>query len=230
MTRLAVIGLGRMGRTIEQLAPERGFDVVSRIDPHGGDASTVTRDSLKGAQVAVEFSTPRSAVDNIKAAVAAGCPIVVGTTGWYEHRGDIERLVADAGAAVLVAPNFSVGVVAFGEIVKAAARALKSAPGFDAHLTETHHTAKKDAPSGTAASLEKLAAAEWGKGIPITSIRVGSVPGSHEFVFDAPFEQIRIEHVARDRRVFADGALLAAKWLVSQPRHGVFSMQDVLRG
>jgi len=230
MTRLAVIGLGKMGRTIEQLAPERGFDVVSRIDPHGGDASTVTRDSLKGAQVAVEFSTPRSAVDNIKAAIAAGCPIVVGTTGWYEQRSDIERLVADARAAVLVAPNFSVGVAAFGEIVKAAARALKSAPGFDAHLTETHHTAKKDAPSGTAASLEKLAAAEWRKGIPITSIRVGSVPGTHEFVFDAPFEQIRIEHVARDRRVFADGALLAAKWLVSQPRHGVFSMQDVLRG
>ena len=230
MTRLAVIGLGKMGRTIEQLAPERGFDVVSRIDPHGGDASTVTRDSLKGAQVAVEFSTPRSAVDNIKAAIAAGCPIVVGTTGWYEQRSDIERLVADARAAVLVAPNFSVGVAAFAEIVKADARALKSAPGFDAHLTETHHTAKKDAPSGTAASLEKQAAAEWGKDIPITSIRVGSVPGTHEFVFDAPFEQIRIEHVARDRRVFADGALLAAKWLVSQPRHGVFSMQDVLRG
>lgn len=230
MTRLAVIGLGKMGRTIEQLAAERGFDVVSRIDPHGGDASTVTRDSLKGAQVAVEFSTPRSAVDNIKAAIAAGCPIVVGTTGWYEQRSDIERLVADARAAVLVAPNFSVGVAAFAEIVKAAARALKSAPGFDAHLTETHHTAKKDAPSGTAASLEKQAAAEWGKDIPITSIRVGSVPGTHEFVFDAPFEQIRIEHVARDRRVFADGALLAAKWLVSQPRYGVFSMQDVLRG
>ena len=230
MTRLAVIGLGKMGRTVEQLAPERGFDVVSRIDPHGGDASTVTRDSLQGAQVAVEFSTPRSAVDNIKAAIAAGCPIVVGTTGWYEQRGDIERLVADAGAAVLVAPNFSVGVAAFGEIVKAAARALRGAPGFDAHLTETHHTAKKDAPSGTAASLETLAAAEWGKGIPITSIRVGSVPGTHEFVFDAPFEQIRIEHVARDRRVFADGALLAARWLVSRPRHGIFSMQDVLRG
>ena len=230
MTRLAVIGPGKMGRTIEQLAPERGFDVVSRIDPHGGDASTVTRDSLKGAQVAVEFSTPRSAVDNIKAAIAAGCPIVVGTTGWYEQRSDIERLVADAGAAVLVAPNFSVGVAAFAEIVKTAARALKSAPGFDAHLTETHHTAKKDAPSGTAASLEKLVEAEWGKSIPITSIRVGSLPGTHEFVFDAPFEQIRIEHVARDRRVFADGALLAARWLVSQTRHGVFSMQDVLRG
>jgi 4-hydroxy-tetrahydrodipicolinate reductase len=230
MPRIAIIGLGKMGRTIEQLAIERGFEVVSRIDPHGGDAPAVTRDSLNGAEVAVEFSTPRSAVANIKAAIAAGCPVVVGTTGWYEHRGDIEHLVADAKIAVLIAPNFSVGVAAFGEIVKAAARALKSAPGFDVHITETHHTAKKDAPSGTAASLGKLAAAEWGKSIPITSIRVGAVPGTHEFVFDAPFEQIRIEHVARDRRVFADGALLAARWLVSEPRQGVFSMQDVLRG
>jgi 4-hydroxy-tetrahydrodipicolinate reductase len=230
MPRLAIIGLGKMGRTIEQLAPDRGFEVVSRIDPHGGDAPTVTVASLSGADVAVEFSTPGSAVENIKAAISAGCPIVVGTTGWYEHRRDVERLVADAQAAVLVAPNFSVGVAAFGEIVKAATRALKSAPGFDAHLIETHHTAKKDAPSGTAVSLEKLAADAWGSEIPITSIRVGSVPGTHELVFDAAFEHIRIEHVARDRRVFADGALLAAKWLVSQPRQGLFSMQDVLRG
>jgi 4-hydroxy-tetrahydrodipicolinate reductase len=226
MRRLAIIGLGKMGRTIEQLAPERGFTVVSRIDPHGGDAPSVTRDALKEADVAVEFSTPRSAVGNIRAAVAVGCPVVVGTTGWYEQRGDIERLVADTSGAVLIAPNFSVGVAAFGEIVKAAARALRSAPGFDAHLTETHHTAKKDAPSGTAASLEKLAAAEWGKNVPITSIRVGSVPGTHEFVFDAPFEQIRIEHVARDRRVFADGALLAAKWIIG--RKGLFTMSDVI--
>ena len=230
MPRLAIIGLGKMGRTIEQLAPERGFDVVSRIDPRGGDAPAVTRDSLKDADVAVEFSTPRSAVDNIRAAISAGCPIVVGTTGWYEQRRDIEQLAAASNGALLIAPNFSVGVAAFGEIVKVAARALKSAPGFDAHLTETHHAAKTDAPSGTAASLEQLASAEWGKAVPITSIRVGSVPGTHEFVFDAPFEQIRIEHVARDRRVFADGALLAARWLVSQRRQGIFGMHDVLRG
>jgi 4-hydroxy-tetrahydrodipicolinate reductase len=226
MPRLAIIGLGKMGRTIEQLAPERGFEVVSRIDPHGGDASSVSRDSLKGAEVAVEFSTPRAAVANIAAAISAGCPVVVGTTGWYDQRGEVERLVAEAKTAVLVAPNFSVGVAAFGEIVRAAARALRAAPGFDVHLTETHHAAKKDAPSGTAASLEKLAAGEWGKSVPITSVRVGSVPGTHEFVFDAPFEQIRIEHVARDRRVFADGALLAAKWIIG--RKGIFTMSDVI--
>jgi 4-hydroxy-tetrahydrodipicolinate reductase len=228
MPRLAIIGFGKMGHTIEQLAPERGFEVVSRIDPMGGDAGSVKPDALNGAEVAVEFSTPASAPVNIRAAIQCGCPIVVGTTGWYEEKPDIEKLAKDKGGALLVAPNFSIGVAAFGEIVKAAVRALKSAPAFEAHITETHHSAKKDAPSGTAASLERLAGTEWGKRIPITSIRVGSVPGTHEFVFDAPFEQIRIEHVARDRRVFADGALLAAKWLIG--KKGVFSMTDVLGG
>jgi len=227
MPRLAIVGYGKMGHTIEQLAGERGFEVVSRIDPRGGDAPHVTPDSLRGAEVAVEFSTPETAVANILAAVDARCPIVVGTTGWYDARPRVERAVHERGGAVLVAPNFSVGVAAFGEIVAAAARALRGAPGFDAHLVETHHAAKKDAPSGTAASLGQRAAAEWGKAIPITSIRTGSVPGTHELVFDAPFEQIRLEHVARDRRVFADGALLAARWLIG--RHGVFTMQDVLK-
>ena len=228
MPRLAIIGLGKMGRAIEQLAPERGFDVVARIDPNGGDAASVKRDALNGAEVAVEFTVPIASPANIRAAIEAGCPIVVGTTGWYEKRAEIEKFASERKGAVLIAPNFSVGVAAFGEIVRTAARALKSAPGFEAHITETHHSAKKDAPSGTAANLEKLAAKEWGRGIPITSIRTGSVPGTHEFLFDAPFEQIRIEHVARDRRVFADGALLAAKWLIG--KYGVFTMADVLAG
>jgi 4-hydroxy-tetrahydrodipicolinate reductase len=226
MPRLAIIGLGKMGRTIEQLASDRGFEVVSRIDPRGGDAAKVTREALNRADVAVEFSTPEASVGNITAAIEAGCPIVVGTTGWYDKRPSIEKLTTEKKGAVLIAPNFSIGVAAFAEIVRAAARVLKTAPGFDAHLVETHHTAKKDAPSGTAANLQKLAAGELGREIPITSIRTGSVPGTHEFLFDAPFEQIRIEHVARDRRVFADGALLAAKWLIG--KHGVFSMKDVI--
>jgi 4-hydroxy-tetrahydrodipicolinate reductase len=228
MPRLAIIGLGKMGRTIEQLAPERGFEVVARIDPHGGDATTVSRDALRNAEVAVEFSTPVAAPTNIAAALEAGCPVVVGTTGWYARRPEMETLATKRKLGLLVAPNFSIGVAAFGDIVTAAAKALSAAPGFDAHLVETHHTAKKDAPSGTAASLEKLAEAAWGRAIPITSVRVGSVPGTHEFVFDGAFEQITITHVARDRRVFADGALLAAKWLIG--RTGPFTMQDVLRG
>lgn len=228
MARLAVIGLGKMGRTIELLAPERGFDVVARIDPAGGDAPKVTPEALNRADVAVEFSVPGAAPLNVAAAIQAGCPIVVGTTGWYEKRGEIEKLARDKNGALIIAPNFSIGVAAFGEIVKAAARALKTAPGFDAHITETHHAAKKDAPSGTAANIARLAGPEWGRDIPISSIRTGSVPGTHELLFDGPFEQIRLEHVARDRRVFADGALLAAKWLIG--KHGVFTMIDVLAG
>ena len=228
MPRLAIIGLGKMGRAIEQLAPERGFTVASRIDPRGGDAPSVSKSSLANAEVAVEFTTPHSAVQNISAALEAGCPVVVGTTGWYEKREDIEKLVVKHHGALLVAPNFSVGVAAFAQIVRAAAAALKSAPGFEAHMIETHHSAKKDAPSGTAANLEKIARTAWGQEIPITSVRVGSVPGTHELVFDGAFETIRLEHVERDRLVFADGAFLAAKWLIG--RQGVFTMEDVLRG
>ena len=227
MKRLALIGFGKMGRAIEQLAPERGFEVVSRIDPKGGDFKSVSRDSLKGAQVAVEFTAAPSAPANVRAAIEAGCPVVVGTTGWYEHRKELETLARDKKGSLLIAPNFSIGVAAFMQIVENAARALKSAPGFEAHISETHHSAKKDAPSGTAASLADHASREWGKSIPITSIRVGSVPGTHELVFDGPFEQIRLVHEARDRRVFADGALLAANWLVG--KKGVFTMSDVLQ-
>lgn len=228
MPRLAIIGMGKMGHAIEQLAPERGFEVVARIDPHGGDAPAVSRESLKGAEVAVEFTVPSAAPNNVRAALDAGCAVVVGTTGWYEARPEIEELARRRKGALLVAPNFSIGVAAFAEVVRAAARALKAAPGFDAHLVETHHTAKKDAPSGTAVSLAQVASSEWGRPLPITSVRTGSVPGTHELVFDGPFEQIRIEHVARDRRVFADGALLASRWLIG--KQGVFTMQDVLRG
>ena len=224
--RLAIIGMGKMGRTIEALAGDRGFEVVARVDPHGGDAPAVTREALRNAEVAVEFTVPEAAPRNITAAIEAGCPVVVGTTGWYEQRPGVEALVRQRDGALLVAPNFSIGVAAFGEIARAAARALRAATGFDAHMIETHHTAKKDAPSGTAANLERLAAAEWGRDIPITSVRTGSVPGTHELIFDAPFEQIRVEHVARDRRVFADGALLAARWLIG--RRGVYTMQDVI--
>jgi 4-hydroxy-tetrahydrodipicolinate reductase len=226
MPRLAIIGLGKMGRTVEQLALERAWEIVARIDPERGEAQTVHRDTLHGAEVAIEFTTPDAAPANIRAAVTAGCPIVVGTTGWDSQRADIERMVTERGGALLAAPNFSLGVAAFMQIVQAAATTMRHAVGFDARLTETHHSEKKDAPSGTAVALASLAAAKLGRDIPITSVRTGAVTGVHELVFDAPFEQIRLEHVARDRRVFADGALLAARWLIG--RRGVFTLQDVL--
>ena len=224
MPRLAIIGMGKMGRAVEQLSRERGFEVVAKL----GKGDAISRDSLKDAEVAVEFTTPRAAAANIKAAIDAGCAIVVGTTGWYDSRADIDALVKAKGGALLVAPNFSPGIAAFSEIVKEAARILKAMPGYDAHIIETHHQAKKDTPSGTAKALEEAAAVEWGANIPVTSVRVGSVPGTHEFLFDAPFEQIRLVHTARDRRVFAEGALHAARWLIG--RTGVFTMHDVIAG
>jgi len=226
-TRLAIVGLGRMGRAVEQLAPDRGFEVVARLgradNPNGGSISPA---SLAGADVIVEFTTPDAAVSNIHAALAAGCPIVVGTTGWYAALPVVTSEVRRANGALLWAPNFAIGVNIFEQVVEQAARLTAAAPGFDAHIVETHHAAKKDAPSGTALKLAQAARRGSGREVPVTSVRTGSVPGTHELLFDAPFEQIRLEHVARDRRVFAEGALLAARWLVG--RHGVFQMSDVL--
>jgi 4-hydroxy-tetrahydrodipicolinate reductase len=224
--KLAIVGLGKMGRAVEQLAPERGWDVVARIEAHQNrDGRGITPASLRGAEVIVEFTTPAAAVPNVRAAVEAGCPIIVGTTGWHDQLAGLHEWVAQRGGAVLAAPNFSIGVNAFAEIVAFASRLLAGAAGFDAALVETHHAAKKDAPSGTALTLRKAAAA-WPSEIPITSVRTGYVPGTHELIFDAPFETVRLIHVARDRRVFAEGALTAAAWLPG--RVGIFSMRDVL--
>ncbi|HEX3865668.1 MAG TPA: dihydrodipicolinate reductase C-terminal domain-containing protein [Gemmatimonadaceae bacterium] len=225
--RLAVVGMGKMGRTVDELAASRGWEVVARI--RSADAARgIDQRTLNSADVAVEFTIPGAAPSNIRAIVAAGCPVVSGTTGWYAQLDDVARDSESAGGALLTAPNFSLGVNIFEQVVELAARLLGQAPSFDAHLIETHHAAKTDAPSGTAATLNRTASRAWGRGpeIPITSVRTGAVPGTHEFVFDAPFEQIHLEHIARDRRVFAEGALVAAAWLIG--RRGAFTMRDVL--
>jgi len=219
---VALIGLGKMGRALEQLAPERGFSVVARI----GNGQAITRTSLNGAAVAIEFTVPAVAPANVHACLEAGCPVVVGTTGWYAELPAIREEVQRRKGALLTAPNFSLGVAVFTQLVREAARRFAALPGFDAHLVEIHHAAKKDAPSGTATALAAAAADVRGSPVPITSIRTGSVPGTHELLFDAPFEQVRLVHEARDRRVFAEGALEAARWIVG--RQGIFTMQDVI--
>lgn len=225
---IALVGMGKMGRALAALAPERGFRVVAELDPARADYAGITRDSLHGAQVAIEFTTPDAAPANARACAAAGCPVVVGTTGWYDQLPAVSADVEHAGGAILTAPNFSVGVAVFDRVVAEAARLFAQLDGFDAHLVETHHAAKKDAPSGTAGALARTASAALGRTIPVTSIRTGHVPGTHEVVFDAPFEQVRLVHEARDRRVFAEGALVAARWLVG--RRGAYTMADVLSG
>ncbi len=222
---LALIGMGKMGRALASLAPERGFRVVAELDrAHPGYAG-ITAETLRGADVAIEFTTPAAAPANARACLAAGCPVVVGTTGWYDELPAIRAEVARSNGALVTAPNFSIGVAIFDRVVAEAARLFGGAavPG---HLIETHHSAKLDAPSGTAAMLARTAEAASGVPMPITSVRVGSVPGTHEVLFDGAFEQVRLVHEARDRRVFAEGALAAARWLTTH--RGCFTMQDVI--
>lgn len=225
--RIAIIGHGRMGREIERLAAERGISVAAVIDRSSEERGcAVARDSLNGADVALEFTEPGSAIANALACIAAGVPVVVGTTGWFEQLPMVLAEVTRQRGALLWAANFSLGVNVLSELVRLGASLLARAPQFDAHIVETHHTAKKDAPSGTALMLQRVAIGALGRQVPITSIRTGSVPGEHDVVFDGPFEQITLSHLARDRRAFADGALTAAHWL--RGREGVFTIADVL--
>ena len=224
MTRLpiALVGRGRMGAELARLAPERGCEVVATF---GASDAPPDRQRLCGARVALEFTEPGAAVPNIRALLDADCPVVVGTTGWYDRLADVSAEVERRHGALLWAANFSLGVNILEILVAEAGRLLAGTP-FDAHLVETHHVAKKDAPSGTAQVLARVAGDALGRAVPVTSVRTGSVPGTHALVFDAPFEQLRLEHEARDRRVFAEGALVAARWLAG--RRGVFTMRDVL--
>lgn len=226
--RLAIIGMGRMGRAIEQLAPQAGWDVCATFTaPVSSGGSPISADSLNEADVAVEFTGPREAAGNVRACIAAGCAVVVGTTGWYAELPAVEREVQAAGGSMLWAANFSLGVNVLNELVRHAGTLLAGAESFDAHIVEAHHTGKKDAPSGTAMLLRDSLAAGLGRNVAVTSVRTGSVPGTHDVVLDAPFEQLLLRHEARDRRVFAAGALVAAEWLIG--RRGVFTMSDVLR-
>ena len=223
---IAVIGDGKMGRTIAQMIQERGWHLTAMLDAeHNQGGAGITRRALGDPDVAIEFTEPSSAVGNIMACLHEGVPLVVGTTGWYSSLPVITEAVEEEGGSLLWAPNFSVGVAAFVELAREAAR-IVSRSGFSAALVETHHSAKKDAPSGTALAIAGAMQNDLGKELPVTSVRTGSVPGTHELIFDAPFEQIVMRHEARDRRVFADGALRAADWL--RGKKGVFTMRDVL--
>lgn len=225
--RIALIGMGRMGRALDALAAERGCVVVARLDIADMERG-LRREDLGDAQVAIEFTQPEAAVDNAIACLRAGCPVVIGTTGWAARTHELRAAISETGVAALWSPNYSLGVQLFLAIAGDAARRLRHVSGFETVVIETHHSAKKDAPSGTGIAIAEQMALGLGFDVPVSSVRVGSVPGTHEIVMDAPFEQIRLIHEARDRRVFADGALAAARWLSKASRPAMYTMQDVL--
>jgi 4-hydroxy-tetrahydrodipicolinate reductase len=224
--RLAIVGYGKMGKLIEQLAPEYDFEISLKLDEFNNrDYAGITAASFKGVDVAVEFSTPETAIENIERIAALGVNLVVGTTGWFQHLDRARAAVERHGTGLVWAPNFSIGVYLFGRIVAEAARLLANEPDYGAWAWEIHHSAKKDAPSGTLLSLvEAMKRAGYELPVDTSSSRAGRVPGTHEIGFDSAADTITLRHTARSREGLARGALKAAQWIAG--RRGFFEFAD----
>lgn len=233
--KLALLGYGKMGRTIDRLAAEEGLEVVLRIDrDNSGDM-----DLLHTADVAIEFSQPESAVENIMRCLDQGVPVVSGTTGWTQQLDTVREHCRKTGGAFFYASNFSIGVNVFFALNRFLADRMNHLPAYDIRLEETHHTQKLDAPSGTAITLAKDILERVGRKekwvnqetdrkeeLPIISHRTDPAPGTHSVVYRSAIDEIEIRHEAFSREGFARGALMAAKWLPG--KKGFFGMQDLL--
>jgi len=228
--RILLIGHGRMGQLIEQLAGDYGCEIAGIADIDRPLPTIL--DGLKGSapvDVAIDFSQPDAVNTNLRELAARGVSVVIGTTGWQEHERDLRAITSQAGIGVLAAANFSVGMHVFAVVVEQAARRFGALDRVGAWIHEAHHSAKKDAPSGTALMLKKVMEdAGYLAAIDMSSTRAGSIPGTHEIGFDGPAETVTLTHTARDRSVFARGALDAARWL--HGRKGWFSMRDMING
>jgi 4-hydroxy-tetrahydrodipicolinate reductase len=223
MRRLALVGYGKMGKLIGQLAPEYGFDPVLKLN------SGSTLEGVEGMDVAIEFTNPEAAPENLRALAALGVPTVTGTTGWLANLPEVTKAFDEAGSALVWSPNFSVGVAVFRRLVQTAGELLKNETDYGAWAWEIHHATKKDAPSGTLLQLvEALKATGYARGIDVSSNRAGKHPGTHEIGFDSAADTITLRHTARSREGFARGALKAAQWI--ENRQGVFTFEEVLFG
>jgi 4-hydroxy-tetrahydrodipicolinate reductase len=224
-TPLAIIGHGKMGRLVEQLAPEYGFDVRCLFSY--SNIGTLSLQSLRGATVAIEFSTPAAAPENIRKLASLRVNTVCGTTGWYEHLPQIRAEIGRAQTALLYAANFSLGVNLFFEIVARAAGLFAGHPEYQAWGWEIHHSAKKDSPSGTLKKLQaEMRTAGFKQGITLSANRAGAHVGTHEIGFDSAADTITLRHSAKNREGYARGALQAARWIVG--KNGVFEFREVL--
>jgi 4-hydroxy-tetrahydrodipicolinate reductase len=234
---IALIGYGKMGKAIEEIALQRGHKVLLKIDINTADL--FTPENLRACDVAIEFTSPHSAVDNIQKCLAAGIPVVSGSTGWLEHWSKVKEQCETLQGSLVYASNYSVGVNVFFELNDLLARLMKPHAEYDVSLEEIHHTEKRDAPSGTAITLaeqilEKLgrkkqwvnqAATAPGE-LSIISERIDPAPGTHKVKYTSSIDDIEIIHTAHSRKGFATGAVLAAEFL--KGKKGIFSMKDVL--
>lgn len=231
--KIALLGYGKMGKTIEEIAKERGHEVVLKIDKDTKDYDITIAD------VAIEFSTPDSAFENIKASLQKKIPVVAGTTGWLKHYDEACEICLAEKTAFLYASNFSVGVNIFFKLNHYLSKIMNHQKDYAIDLTEIHHTQKLDAPSGTAITLAEQIIANTSKeawflqgetpkqnAVPIKAIREVDVPGTHIITYTSAIDEIQIKHAAFSRKGFALGAVIAAEWILG--KQGVFGMGDVL--
>lgn len=245
--RIGIVGYGRMGRLIESLALQKGWEIGAIVDPVVDLPSVTAREpsgaALKDCDAVIDFSSPDAAVDNILLYGREGIPAVIGTTGWYDRLQEVRKELAGTPASIIYSGNFSIGVHIFLSIVRHAARLVDGFDDYDALVSELHHAGKADSPSGTALMLARAVTEnmkrkkrlETGRldrkreadELHVVSGRVGSIPGTHTVIFDSPADTLELTHRARSREGFAYGALAAAQW-VAGGRKGIFTLDDML--
>lgn len=226
--KLALLGYGKMGKTIAALAPQRGLQVELILDEiSNSDYQGITAENFKNIDVCIDFTTPEAVVENIRRVASLKRNMVVGTTGWHHRLDEVRKIVEQAGIGLVYGANFSIGVQLFYRVAQAMAENLKGFPAYEPYITESHHRFKKDAPSGTALELKRrIEPILASRDVPVWSVRAGYIPGTHEFGFDSEADTLILRHTARSRQGFAEGALYAARRVVG--RQGLFKFAEIL--
>lgn len=235
--KIALIGYGKMGKAIEEIALAKGHEIVLKIDVQNNHEFTL--ENIKQADVAIEFTGPHSAFENVKKCIELGIPVVSGSTGWLDKWSEIQNLCNEKKGTLIYSSNYSIGVNLFFELNKHLAKLMEPYQEYNVSMTEIHHTEKKDAPSGTAISLAEQIIANMGRkkqwtnsptlspsDLVIKSERIDPAPGTHTVSYDSPIDSIEITHTAHTRKGFASGAVLAAEF--ANKKNGIFTMKDVL--
>ena len=235
--RIALIGYGKMGQAIESIAVAKGHEIVLKIDID--NASDLNKENITKADVAIEFTGPHSAFDNVMKCLALGIPIVCGSTGWLDKWGEVKKYCEEKNGTLLYASNYSIGVNLFFELNTYLAKLMRNHPDYNVSMEEIHHTQKKDAPSGTAITLAEQVLQfiprkkQWvnhpgnsPEELEIISERIDPAPGTHTIKYSSPVDNIEITHTAHNRVGFAGGALLAAEFAIG--KKGIFGMKEVL--